>query len=190
MQRRLRTTIELPAGPADVFGLLTTYIRLPEWAPQLGATRVLAREGDIAIIELGKADHGRALVLELIETPPERISFAQVDRFRGEGVNGTCDLRRSTHGTSLELSLRFECSPLALLSPLSELRHAIETAGQGLATTLNVGRREAEGPADAEAAPSPAPVEVLTVSREGGQLRLRLLGRSWTLIEADAERGS
>jgi len=212
VRRRLSLSFELPAAPAEVFAGLTSYARLIDWVPGLRSARVLAREGDIAVLELvtdgtaadpcqstPQAQHGRAeapagspLVLEIVETMPERLSFTQVDRFRGDGVSGTCELRlaapdadhdsdrSSRPTTALDLSLSFECTAIEWLGARRAARHRLEAAGESLATRLAGPAAESPG-SDQETAPT----RVLEIRRHGEQLVLFIDGQHWRLEPVD-----
>ena len=81
------------ATPARVFEVLADYERYPAWCPGVAAARLLAREGDVAIVEVQPAPGGGSpLVLETVATRNASLMFTQVDRERRRGLSGQIDL--------------------------------------------------------------------------------------------------
>ncbi len=76
-----------------VYSVLTGYRHFEAWVPDIVRSRLLAREGEIAIAELIVPPYGaEKLVLELVELPRSSVVFTQVDRLRRDGVFGRFDL--------------------------------------------------------------------------------------------------
>jgi hypothetical protein len=184
VRRSLSLALDLPGAPAEVFARLTGYARLGGWVPGLLSARVLVREGDIAVLELIGSDASAPLVLEVVETRPERLTFSQVDRFRGDGVSGTCELRPTAHGdepaTALELGLHFDCTVLAWPGARAAMRRRLEAVATALAQVL---AREVEDTAahGSHTAQGTAPRTILELRRDGDRLLLWLDGRRWRL---------
>jgi uncharacterized protein YndB with AHSA1/START domain len=107
MDRKVEGAIEIAANRDDLFDYLTDYPRLAEWLPGVESARVLAREGDVVIVELAAPGLAAAsLVLELVHSPPNLVRFTRVDRYRGEGTAGTWELAETAGGSELRASLR------------------------------------------------------------------------------------
>lgn len=86
-------TVYIKAPLRVVYSVLTGYRHLEAWVPDIVRSRLLAREGEIAIAELIVPPYGaEKLVLELVESPRTSIVFTQVDRLRLDGVFGRFDL--------------------------------------------------------------------------------------------------
>jgi uncharacterized protein YndB with AHSA1/START domain len=107
MDRNVEGAIEIAADRATLFDHLTDYPRLAEWLPGVESTRVLAREGDVVIVELTAPGlSAPSLVLELVHSPPNLVHFTRVDRYRGEGTTGTWEIAETDDGSELRASLR------------------------------------------------------------------------------------
>jgi hypothetical protein len=81
--------------PARVFEVLADFERYPGWCPGIAATRLLAREGDVAIVEIRAASGAPPLVLEMVATRDASMMFTQVDRERRRGLSGQFDIEPS-----------------------------------------------------------------------------------------------
>ena len=76
-----------------VYSVLTGYRQYETWVPDVARSRLLAREGEIAIAEFIAPPYGPdKLVLEFIESTPASVVFTQVDRLRKDGVFGRFEL--------------------------------------------------------------------------------------------------
>jgi hypothetical protein len=90
-----------------VFDLLTDYPRLAEWLPEVESARVLAREGDVVVVEVAAPGlSAPSLVLELVHSPPRLARFTRVDQYRGEGTTGTWELAEGDGRLELRVQLR------------------------------------------------------------------------------------
>ena len=79
----LRAPLEL------VYPILTNYDLYSSWVPDITSSRLLAREGDLAIAEFVCPRYGRGkFLLELIETPATAISYSRIDHHRVEMTGG------------------------------------------------------------------------------------------------------
>src|SRR6266852_880171 len=90
--RQARADRLIASSSAALFAWLSDYERYPEWWPEVEAARLLAREGDVAIVELRRRGARQPLVVEIVETRGEAIQFTQVDRDRRHGLGGRIDL--------------------------------------------------------------------------------------------------
>jgi hypothetical protein len=88
-----------------LYSVLTSYRHLEAWVPDIVRSRLLAREGEIAVIELIAPPYGaEKLVLEMVETPRTSVVFTQVDRLRRDGLFGRFDLTAADDGAGTMLS--------------------------------------------------------------------------------------
>lgn len=93
MRFRAATSAYIRAPQRVVYSVLTDYRHFEAWMPDVTRSRLLAREGEIAIAELIAPPYGpEKLVLELVESSPASVVFTQVDRFREDGVFGRFEL--------------------------------------------------------------------------------------------------
>jgi len=75
--------VELGVSFQDLHAVLTDYSRYREWMPGVTRSRVLVREGDIAVVELEALGYAaRPVTFEFVCTTPERIVFSQVGQLR------------------------------------------------------------------------------------------------------------
>jgi hypothetical protein len=102
--RRARASIPLDVTQAEIYGLLTEYQGLADWVPGITGCRVLAREGDIAVVELVTGE--RSLTLELIASPPYDVQFATVDEARRRTVSGGWRSHEDSSGKGVVLEAR------------------------------------------------------------------------------------
>jgi ribosome-associated toxin RatA of RatAB toxin-antitoxin module len=107
--RVIRGTLE------EVFAVLSDYQSYPAWTPDVVASAVLAREGDIVVAEfLSPFLTEKKYVLELLHARPKSIVYNQVDQFGSRGVQGAWHLEGAADGdgTSVTgtLGLRSEAS--------------------------------------------------------------------------------
>ena len=88
-----RHTLYINAPQRVVYAVLTNYRHFEAWMPDVVRSRLLAREGEVAVAELIVPPHGaEKLILELVESPSSSVAFTQVDRLREDGVSGRFDL--------------------------------------------------------------------------------------------------
>ena len=90
MKRIQRATIELAATPETLVDLLLDYGRYANWLPGLNQSRVLAQEGDIAVVEFeaqGLIPH--PVTFEFVHTEAQQIVFQQVGQLGERGLSGT-----------------------------------------------------------------------------------------------------
>ncbi len=100
-----------------VYSVLTGYRQYESWVPDVTRSRLLAREGELAIAELLAPPYGHdKLVLELVESKPDSVVFTQVDRLRRDGVFGRLALAAADDdaGTMVEAVLGARAGALRL----------------------------------------------------------------------------
>lgn len=190
MRRRECQRARIARSSKQLYSQLTSYERWPEWLPAVRAARLLAGEGGVAIVEVvlvaeGVGDTGSRRVFEVVESPPDQITFHQVDVV-GRVYSGRCQLLASkAEETELEVSLSVAAPALAW-----GLRSGLREALEGLFEALKqpappLGRVEeqlAESPATLSDRSTAQAEErcVLRLSEGvGGELRLDLEGTAW-----------
>jgi len=132
--RRAAVSIPIVATREAVWALLTDLEHSASWLPGVDRSRVLTREGDIAVVEAGTA--GGSLVLEVVESPPDGARFEQVDRGGGGGVAGHWSLRDDADGgLVIDAEIRIP-APLFDLGAGRRLRDALERAAAVIADQL------------------------------------------------------
>lgn len=144
--------------PEEVYALLADYEAYPAWLSEVSSSRLLAREGDVAIVELKVPGHVRQpLVLEMIQTRGRSLMFTQVDRYRTQGLAGRLDLASGPAGrVSLYGELAIGASALRL-GCRRRLRRVLEGILGALAERLH--------PADVRSGDSPEQQTLLEVRR-------------------------
>ncbi|MBI2821142.1 MAG: SRPBCC family protein [Acidobacteria bacterium] len=105
-----------------VYEILTDYDSYFEWLPAVTHSRLLAREGDLAVAELEMAGRDSRLAFECIQTRNKRVMTRK--------ISGDAPLREvvwslapaADGGTQVSVGIRFENHPASLFSPVR--RHA------------------------------------------------------------------
>lgn len=178
MRRRLTLCRTMPLEREALFSALSDYGRIHEWVEPLSGSRILAREHDIAIAQLDLAGCDDPVLLEVIETRPEQLTFAQVDRFKGEGIAGSVSLQPKGDDGATELSIDLKLpGPLFALRRVATIRDILDMALARLQRRLG-GDEVATGDTADE-------VRILEVVREGGRLKVRLLGEVFDLTPSE-----
>jgi len=107
--RTIEATVHIDGDIDEIYDRLTDYPNLKSWLPGVNEARVLAREGDVVVVEVAAPGLGApSLVLELVHSPPARAHFTRVDRYRGEGTTGRWTLAGSENGSGAELMVRLQ----------------------------------------------------------------------------------
>lgn len=116
MKYRVRRSSRLEASPASVWQALTDYPSFVAWVPGVSGVEVLAREGNVAIVELQRRG-GPPLVLEVIEIDSEHtLRLHQTDQIRHRGLEGCISLHPAEAAVRVEVDLHYRCS---LFEPFS-----------------------------------------------------------------------
>jgi len=114
MIRREHQQLRLARSSEQLYRQLTSYQDLPSWLPSVDRVRLLAREAGVAIVEVFlRAPTTCRKVFEIVESPPDTITFHQVDEV-GSAYSGRCSIAPAT-GTRqalMEVSLAVSTSPL------------------------------------------------------------------------------
>lgn len=109
MGRTIEATIHIDGDIDEIYDRLTDYPNLKNWLPGVNDARVLAREGDVVVVEVAAPGlRAPSLVLELVHAPPAQAYFTRVDRYRGEGTTGLWALVESDTGSGAELRVRLQ----------------------------------------------------------------------------------
>lgn len=111
------TSAYIRAPQRVVYSALTGYRQYELWLPDVTRSRLLAREGELAIGEFIAPPYGREkLVLEFVQSPHESVVFTQVDRYRQDGIRGRFDLDGAENdaGTLVRAVLGARTGPLRL----------------------------------------------------------------------------
>jgi hypothetical protein len=83
-----------------IYSALTGYRLYETWVPDITRSRLLAREGELAIMQLIAPPYGREkLDLEIVQSPYDSLVFTQVDRFRQDGIFGRFELAPAGDGS-------------------------------------------------------------------------------------------
>jgi hypothetical protein len=176
MRWKTSATTTLPLTRNDAYVMLTAYDQYQDWLPEVTHSRVLAREGDIAVVELvSPLLMEGSLVLEVVHTPPEAAIFSQADRYRRRGISGGWQLRsdgNSQSPGSVVLSIEVEI-PANFVNPgpRQRARAAINAA---LATLHARSASLAPGISDERR-------KILEVVRQADGLQVWLRGETFTL---------
>ena len=100
MRFTARTSAFIRAPQRVVYSVLTGYRQYEAWVPDVTRSRLLAREGELAIAELISPPYGdEKLDLEFIQSPPDRVVFTQVDRYRQDGISGHFEIAGAEDGS-------------------------------------------------------------------------------------------
>lgn len=100
----------IKAPQPTVLSILRGYREYEAWLPEVTRSRLLAREGGVAITELiAPAWGSEKILLEMVESP-DSIAFTQIDRYREKGMTGRWRLTPTERGEGVvvhaELALR------------------------------------------------------------------------------------
>ena len=176
MNRIIEGAVEIASSRDEVFELLTNYPRLSEWLAGVQSARVLAREGDVAIVEVAAPGlSAPSLVLELVHSPPGQAHFTRVDQYRGEGTSGSWKLSESTSRVELRVQLRPGPS-FSGARGRKRLRSGLEAALQAI--RRGVEQMVPEPEADQE---DPGRRKILEVRRKGDRVVVRHRGTVFEL---------
>ena len=87
---------QIHATPEELFAVLTDYDRYAEWSPDVVASAVLVREGDVVVAEFQSPFlmDGK-YILEFVHSRPSSITYRQVDQHDSRGLQGTWMLSAS-----------------------------------------------------------------------------------------------
>lgn len=98
MWRASEASAYIRAPLAVVYSILTSYDLYSSWIPDITESRLLAREGDVAIAEFICPRYGRGkFTLEVIESPSTAINFSRIDHHR-VGLTGGWQLEEAQGG--------------------------------------------------------------------------------------------
>ncbi len=114
MIRREHQQLLFARSREQLYRQLTSYQDFPSWLPPVDSVRLLAREAGVAIVEFAlSAPATCRKVFEVVESPPDTITFHQVDEI-GSAYSGRCSMTPApgTQQTLLEFSLAVSTSPL------------------------------------------------------------------------------
>lgn len=178
VQRRTRTDCSLEAPRERAFAVLADEPRYPEWLPGVEEAHVLARDGDVAVVEI-RAPRFRAekVVLELIYSPPAEIRFRQVGGYGRPAIAGRCELRDGDGGTRIQVDLRV-ATPLVAFGSRRRLRQAVATSLAALAERI----------ADVETGRVAVPGgkrKILEIVERDGGLEIRLSDERYRLVKVE-----
>lgn len=181
MQRLTRTDCPLEVPRERAFAVLADEPRYPEWLPGVEEAHVLARDGDVAVVEI-RAPRFRAekVVLELIYSPPAEVRFRQVGAYGRPAIAGRCELRDDDDegDTRLRVEIR-AATPLLALGSRRRLRHAVAAAVAAFAERI----------ADVAAGKATAPGgkrKILEILERDGGLEIHLRDERFLLVRRDA----
>jgi hypothetical protein len=166
-----------------VYSVLTSYRHLEAWVPDVVQSRLLASEGEIAIVELIAPPYGaEKLVLEMIESPRTAVVFTQVDRLRRDGLFGRFDLTRADDGagTMLEatLGMKLGLHRVACRRRLrAVLDHTLAALTDRAIRLLTSGLSEVPGQR----------AKILEVDIAGSEVTLRVGGTTYELVRRSQE---
>jgi ribosome-associated toxin RatA of RatAB toxin-antitoxin module len=76
-----QSTHVLPGDTALIYEILTDYDHLAEWLPEIVNSRLLAREGDLALAELELGDSEKTrFAMECIHSPEQMVIWRPVEK--------------------------------------------------------------------------------------------------------------
>lgn len=88
----------IKAPRSTVLSILCGYREYEAWLPEVTRSRLLAREGGVAVAELIAPVWGsEKILLEMVESP-DSIAFTQIDRYRETGLTGSWRLTPTEKG--------------------------------------------------------------------------------------------
>ncbi|MCP4902522.1 MAG: hypothetical protein GY906_36625 [bacterium] len=140
--------------------------------PPLKQATALAREADVSILEIEYEGAKNPLALEIVVAGDSTLSFYQVDRLRGQGVEGEVALESGPGGgTSLSLNLHL---PLGLIgfTRASAVASCLDTAVEVVESTMKTRPIRV---------PSGVPTKLLEIRREGGVVKVWIKGKTYVL---------
>ena len=76
-----RSALPIPADPVVLYEILTDYERLAEWLPQVSRGRLLAGEGDLALVELElRGRENTRFAMECIHSRDQMVVWRPVEK--------------------------------------------------------------------------------------------------------------
>ncbi len=184
MRRAVEVSAPLQGTREELYAIIADVGRYSKWAPGIEHSAILAQEGDVAIAELcGRRFSDHTFNLELIHSPPDAVSFRQIDSLDRSEISGRWQLEDTESGVPppavlVRLQLRLEM-PLFGLGR----RRAHSALRAGL-DALAVRRRQL---ASARPAAGARRRKVLEVVRHAGGLKVWYLGESYVIPKVAAE---
>jgi hypothetical protein len=166
-----------------VYSVLTGYRQYEMWVPDVMRSRLLAREGELAIAEFIAPPYGAGkLVLELVESPRDSVVFTQVDRYREDGVFGRLELAVAEDGAGTMVTATLGARVgFYRLGCRRRLRRVLERTMEALAgralKLLTSGLSDVE---DQRA-------KLLELEIDGGEVTLRVGGDTYGLVRRREE---
>jgi ribosome-associated toxin RatA of RatAB toxin-antitoxin module len=183
MLRAVEVSARLEGSREELYAILADVARYPAWVPGIERSSIVAREGDVAVAELhGRRFNDRTFNLELIFSPPDAISFHQIDSLDRPEISGRWLLEEAEPGepstVMVRLRMRLEMSLFGL-----GRRRARSALRAGL-DALAARRRHLAAAWPAAAARRQ---KVLEVVRHADGLKVWVLGESFVIPRAGAE---
>ena len=184
MQRAVEVSAHLTGTREELYSILADISHYARWVPGLELSRILAREGDITIVELRGSRFGdHTFNFELIRSLPKAIVFRQIDSLDGPDISGKWSVGETEPGPgSARTLVRLQAQ---VDTPLLELgsRRRIRSALRAGLDALEIRRRHL---GSARPAARAGRQKVLEVVREADGLRVWYLGESFRMPKEDA----
>ncbi len=164
--------------------ILTDFGNYRGWVPGIEVSSILACEGDVTIVEFqGRRFSERPFNLELVCSPPDLISFRQIDSLDRPEISGQLRLGETETGIGspsvlIRLSARVE-TPLFGLGRRGRIRSALRAGLDALGAQH--GRQISAQPIAED-----RKQKVLEVVREAAGLRVWYLGESFLMPRQDS----
>lgn len=183
MLRTVEVSARLPGTNRELFAILTDYELYRHWIAGLDRSRLLAREGDVAVIELRypSIDPG-GVTLEMVAVEQRRLDFHQIGRFGRPQVAGRLELS-AERDRRVEATLRLTvATPLLAFGSRRRIRLFATAVLGGLGARRD--RLAAWGPGNRSRR------KILEVKPAADGLAVDYLGHTFTMAKRQPEETS
>ncbi len=183
MLRAVDVEARLKGTREEHFEILADIGSYSSWVPGIEVSSVLAHEGDVTIAEFqGRRFSDRSFNLEIVCSPPEIITFRQIDSLDHPEISGRLQVGETeigigTPAVRVQLSTRIE-APLFEFGASRRIRSALRAG-------LDALERRYERRLSARPAAADRKQKVLEVVREAAGLRVWYLGESFLMPRQD-----
>ncbi len=180
MKRTTHAELELAAAPEAVMALLQDHTGYADWLPGLSRCKLLAREGDIAAVEMEAHGYSsRPVSFELVRTAPQELIFQQTGQLGKSGLSGNITVTMAGELTRVEAELSLH-TPIHHLGTRRRLGEALQHALSAMADHI-----EHQGAGDRTTGRERR--LVLQVRRLKGALEIWYRGRVYTTLLGPGE---
>jgi ribosome-associated toxin RatA of RatAB toxin-antitoxin module len=184
MRRTVEAAARLQGTRESLFAVLGDYGLYQAWVPGVEHSRLLAREGDVAVAELRCPLYSaRSFTFELVRSPPSAIDFHHIGHLGRPQVSGRWELGEETaKGVAVRARLAVE-TPLLKLGSREVMRSVLA------ATLRRLEERCRRLAAWSGGLAGKSKRKILEVVRRPDGLEISYLGETYRLPQAGGRGG-